>query len=337
MATTIRDAVLEIASNVPSSKPLAVSPTSAPAGAIEEAKLLPLVGQLRELLSADSLTPEVAAEAAAHKDDFTLARFLIARDLKLAAAATMFRETMEFRATRKVNALRCELHPAAKHAPGSASEVRHAASRAHFFAGFGGVTRDGSPFFLEQMGRFDVYAANRSADVFDLMMDSYITYLETAFASVRLASAKSGCMQRAHSIVDASGVSLSHATNVRVIKAVAKIGTSHYPEIMKKVWIVNVPWAFAAAWNLVAPLLPEQTRKKVGIFGKNYLPQLLQEIDESELPKILGGTKESFVETVPRAEKIPEGLGEQLKAARPQGQMAYAVADEKADAPVAIS
>ena len=144
-------------------------------------------------------------------------------------------------------------------------------------------------------------------------------------------------MQRAHSIVDASGVSLSHATNVRVIKAVAKIGTSHYPEIMKKVWIVNAPWAFAAAWNLVAPLLPEQTRKKVGIFGKNYLPQLLQEIDESELPKILGGTKESFVETVPRAEKIPEGLGEQLKAARPQGQMAYAVAEEKAEAPVAIS
>ena len=78
-----------------------------------------------------------------------------------------------------------ELHPAAKHAPGSASEVRHAASRAHFFAGFGGVTRDGSPFFLEKMGNFDVYAANRSADVFDLMMDSYITYLETAFASVR--------------------------------------------------------------------------------------------------------------------------------------------------------
>ena len=41
MATTIRDAVLEVALNVPSSKPLAVSPTSAPAGAIEEAKLLP--------------------------------------------------------------------------------------------------------------------------------------------------------------------------------------------------------------------------------------------------------------------------------------------------------
>ena len=51
---------------------------------------------------------------------------------------------------------------------------------------------------------------------------------------------------------------------VRVIKAVAKIGTSYYPEIMKKVFIVNVPWAFTAVWNLVSPLLPEQTRQKVG-------------------------------------------------------------------------
>ena len=50
------------------------------------------------------------------------------------------------------------------------------------------------------------------------------------------------------SIISSAG---AHATNVRVIKAVAKIGTSHYPEIMKKVWIVNAPWAFAAAWNYV--------------------------------------------------------------------------------------
>lgn len=51
---------------------------------------------------------------------------------------------------------------------------------------------------------------------------------------------------------------------------------------MKKVWIVNAPWAFTAAWNLVVPLLPEHTRKKVAIYGKNYLPQLLDEIDEAE-------------------------------------------------------
>ena len=95
------------------------------------------------------------------------------------------------------------------------------------------------------------------------MMDGYITYLETAFSSVRLASARSGRMQRATSIVDASGVSLAHASHVRVIKAVAKIGTSYYPEVMKRVFIVNVPWAFAAVWRLIAPFLPEQTRKKV--------------------------------------------------------------------------
>lgn len=120
-------------------------------------------------------------------------------------------------------------------------------------------------------------------------------------------------MARAHSIVDASDVSLKHVSHVRVIKAVAKIGTSYYPEVMRKVTIVNVPWAFTAVWNLVAPLLPEQTRKKVSILGKNYLPTLLEDIDASELPAFLGGTR-TEPNGIPRNQKIPAGLGAQLGA-----------------------
>ena len=178
---------------------------------------------------------------------------------------------------------------------------------------------------------FDVSAVNRDAAVFDLMMDSYVTYLETAFAACRVASVRSGRMQRAHTIVDASDVSLSHAANVRVIKAVAKIGTSYYPEIMKKVWIVNVPWAFAAVWSLVCPMLPEHTRNKVAILGKNFLPQLLLEIDEAELPPLLGGTSTRPAIWLPRAEKVPQTLGDELRAAaRVPGSLAVPVSGEAA-------
>lgn len=96
--------------------------------------------------------------------------------------------------------------------------ARHAAVRAHFFAGWGGCCKDGTPFFVEQLGRFDVSATNHDAAVFELMLDAYVFYLETAFSQVRLASSRSGGMQKAMTIVDASGVSLSHATNVRVVK-----------------------------------------------------------------------------------------------------------------------
>ena len=306
-----RAAVLEVVQQPPASnEPLTVSPAAAPDGTLDPT-LVPLVAELRSIVAPDA---ETSAEAAAHLDDFTLARFIIARDRKMADAVSMFRETMRWREARGVNALRRELHAMASHADGSPSATRHAASRAHFFAGWGGCCKDGSPFFVEKMGTFDVAGANRDPAVYELMMDSYVTYLETAFSACRLASARSGAMQRAHSIVDASDVSLAHASNVRVIKAVAKIGTSYYPEIMRKVTIVNVPWAFAAVWNLVAPLLPEQTRKKIAIYGKNYLPSLLEEIDAAELPAQFGGAREEK-NAVPRAEKVPPGLGEQLAAA----------------------
>lgn len=138
-------------------------------------------------------------------------------------------------------------------------------------------------------------------------------YLEVAFTSVRLASARTGTLQRATTVVDAAGASMSMLSHLRVIKTVAKIGTSYYPEIMKRVIIVNAPWAAAMAWRVLAPFLPEQTRKKVSIVSKNFLPQLLEEIDSSEIPISLGGTREA-PNGVPRTAKIPQSLVEEIRA-----------------------
>ena len=306
-AALCKEAVYSLSLGLPDG-PLAVSPLAAPADTLEP-KVLEKLPDLREKIdkAVPALDADARAEASAHMDDYTLARFLIARDLKLEHAEDMFLSTMRWRAEKRVNALRQELHAEAKHS-GPRSKLRHELVRTHSHAGFGGTARDGTPFFVENLGAFDVAAVDKDAEVcmwerggfptripqaafpraralrstwrassyytlraslslqrqvFDLMMDGYITYLENAFSFVRLASAKSGAMQRATTIVDASGVSVSHASHVRVIKAVAKIGTSYYPEIMKRVLIVNAPWAAAVAWKMVAPFLPEQTRKKV--------------------------------------------------------------------------
>jgi hypothetical protein len=311
MRSATRAAVVDITCRVPSGEPLVVKPSQAPVGSLDSS-LVPLIVELRKMLSNDV---KENGDAAAHTDDFTLARFLIARECKLAGAERMFRETMKWRVSRSINQIRRDLHPLGTHAEGSPGAVRAAARREHFFAGFGGHARDGSPFFIERLGRFDVAGVNRDKAVFNFMMDCYVGYLETAFSACRVASAHSGRMTRAHSIVDASGVSLSTMANVRVIKEVAKIGTSYYPEIMRKVTIVNLPWAFAAVWKLVAPLLPEQTRQKVAIYGSDFLPALLDDIDEADLPAFLGGKKDDAELNVPRAAPIPAELGPKLAAA----------------------
>lgn len=227
-AAIVRAAVLDTCANGLPAQPLKVEPQQAPADALtseEQAAVKALRASLESKLT--SLDEAERVEAEAHLDDFTLARFSIARDHKLADAEQMFLATMTFRAGKKINTLRAELHPTAVHPPGTSAHLRHATVRNHFHAGWGGNCRDGSPFFVELMGKLDVASIDKDADLFELMMDGYAcTYLENAFASVRLAAARSGRMQRATLIVDASGASLAMLTHMRVIKSVAKIGTS---------------------------------------------------------------------------------------------------------------
>lgn len=168
-AAATRAAVLEICATAPGhNEPLTVSPSEAPPSTVD-AKTMALISEIKKAVDDAGA---VSAEARAHMDEFTLARFAIARDLKLSDAVKMFSETMAWREARCVNALRGELHPRAEHEPSSVSAARHAAAREHFFAGWGGCCKDGSPFFVEQLGRFDVAGTNQDAVVFDLMMVS---------------------------------------------------------------------------------------------------------------------------------------------------------------------
>jgi hypothetical protein len=90
-----------------------------------------------------------------------------------------------------------------------------------------------------------------------------------------------------------------------------------------KVFIVNAPWAAVKGWNLVAPMLPPDTRDKVHILGSGaFMPKLLEYCDISQLPNFLGGggSETGGVDVRPGdsamgvrpANKVPEGAGARL-------------------------
>jgi hypothetical protein len=87
--------------------PMEVTPKEAPTGALDD-KVLACVNALRAKLEEQPSSDDaaVAAEINAHLDDFTLARFCIARELKLQDAEHMFRTTMAWRAARRINEAR---------------------------------------------------------------------------------------------------------------------------------------------------------------------------------------------------------------------------------------
>lgn len=69
----------------------------------------------------------------------------------------------------------------------------------------------------------------------------------------------------------------------------ASIGQNRYPETMGKFFIINAPWTFSAVWAVIKPWLDEVTVAKIDILSGNYKDSLLKQIDEENLPEILGG------------------------------------------------
>lgn len=306
-----RAAVEQVCNCRPDATALAPLSPVAPSGdanvsSPRRAQLKELRGALKPFIAeaADAVQEEAVALIS---DDWMMFRFLQAREYKIDEAAAMFRAACVWRVSRGVNRVVADLHPAAP------TSVRHAAARQHFYAGYCGVSRDGGPVFCERLGRVDLGALARQPETFALMRDAYVAYIETFMRAVRLASARAERLVRGVVVVDAAGMSFSTLRHIGVIKTVAAIGPPNYPETTAKVFIVNVPFVFSAAWAMVSPLLPAHTRSKVHIFGADFAGALGELVAPGELPDFIGGTQTTFE---PRAERIPADLGERLAADR---------------------
>ena len=67
-------------------------------------------------------------------------------------------------------------------------------------------------------------------------------------------------------VIDVGGLSIPALTrNLAVVRYASRCGLAYFPEGTDRVLVVNAPRLAAAMWKLVAPLLPEGTRRKVRI------------------------------------------------------------------------
>jgi len=68
---------------------------------------------------------------------------------------------------------------------------------------------------------------------------------------------------------------------------------NYYPERLGRVFVVNTPFVFSAAWTMVKPLLDERTRIKIHILGKDF-SKLRHCIDEDSLEQKYKGNHEPY-------------------------------------------
>eukprot|EP01071_Lankesteria_metandrocarpae_P013592 Lankesteria_metandrocarpae@DN736_c0_g1_i1.p1 len=94
------------------------------------------------------------------------------------------------------------------------------------------------------------------------------------------------------SIFDVDGGTMNDlaGNTLKLFKKCTEVIQLHYPERSEKMFIINAPWWFQAAWSIVSPFIDARTRKKISVLGKVYQKELLKDISPENLPIEFGGT-----------------------------------------------
>jgi hypothetical protein len=250
-------------------------------------------------------------------DDFTLLRFLIAREFDVPAAVSMVAERVEWALEVGLDALMAEWRGGAG---GKPTTARSRAADQIFYAGVLGVSASGAPLMVERLGKADLAGVNREGeDLLQLLLKSYIAYLETVFRGVTSESVKQQQLVRSVCLVDAAGCSTSTLWHINVVKAVAAIGPAYYPEMNERVLILQAPWVVAKVWAMLAPLLPAHTRGKVSIVEATpeaTAAALEGVLEMAAVPDFVDGGGAAVPPDVCPTALVPEGIMVQLQGGK---------------------
>jgi hypothetical protein len=75
-----------------------------------------------------------------------------------------------------------------------------------------------------------------------------------------------------------------------LLKVMSEINATLYPERLGRLYVVNAPIFFSAAWTMIKVWLDPRVIDKIHILGSDYKKILLESIDHDQLPTFVGGS-----------------------------------------------
>ncbi|KAJ4810171.1 Sec14p-like phosphatidylinositol transfer family protein [Rhynchospora pubera] len=207
---------------------------------------------------------EAQDPSAKEADNFTLRRFLRARDLDIEKGSSLFLKYLKWRRQAVPNGFISE------------SEIQNELpQRKVCLQGFDKV---GRPIVVGFAAKHDY--SKRNMDEFK----RFVAYfLDKACARMPSGQEKFIC------IADFKGWGYSHC-DIRAYIAALEVMQNYYPERLGKVLLINVPQIFMKTWKVVYPFIDKNTKEKfIFVDDKKLQETLLVDIDESQLPDIYGG------------------------------------------------
>jgi len=229
-----------------------------------------MVRRTREFREAIRASPE--ANVVADWPDKQLLRFMRAREFNVKKALKLLEDDVEW---RKANAGRKIHHSMTEHVmPFLAKRLVRVCGR----------DKSGRPVVVLRNGEFFPRRVKDSMEVVNI----FIFFVE---GLVQLIEA-CGFMEFT-AIADMGGWSLTENFSLPVAQLLAQMLQNHFPERLRYAFVINNPWAFSAAWNLISPFLEDRVKAKVHVWGSK-LEKLKDYIDADVLEVEHGGTHEPY-------------------------------------------
>ncbi|WWC89588.1 uncharacterized protein L201_004513 [Kwoniella dendrophila CBS 6074] len=286
---------------------MSADPLSGHPGHLSETQQAALT-QFRQELIAEGGIPSNKDEVVAHLgydrfDDQTLLRFLRARKFDVPKAKLMWNANEKWRKEFGADEIAANGYdyPEQREVDKYYPQFYHK------------TDKEGRPIYIEQLGKLDInklYALTTQDRQLHHLVHEYEKFLKSRLPAC---SKQSGhLVETSCTILDLYNAGISSFYKVKdYVGAASSIGQNNCksnsdrsdavniltlsffltdPETMGNMFIINAPYLFSTVWSLIKPWLDEATVKKIHILGKNYKTELLQYIDQENLPSDLGGT-----------------------------------------------
>ncbi|EGD79386.1 hypothetical protein PTSG_09796 [Salpingoeca rosetta] len=134
--------------------------------------------------------------------------------------------------------------------------------------------------------------AVRACRVEDVARYHGMVFMEQVYDKLRQQSEKHNRLIDKFIVVqDMTGWSLRSMQKplINMVMETTHLRNANYPQILRKMIIINPPTIIGMCWSLVKPFLRERTRRKIMIVRGKPSQFLSEFMDESQLPRMYGG------------------------------------------------
>lgn len=213
-------------------------------------------------------------------DDYTLENWLKARSYDVEKAITMLRDSVAYKKKMDVDNL-------------LDSYTLPKVLKEYFASGFCGFDKDGSPVLVESYGYMDMRGLMLSCKKED-MEKGELLKCEEIVQKCEMMSKKLNKRVEGLTVIfdmDRVGPKSLWRPGLQMYLHLARILQLNYPNMLKRIFVVNVPKIFPFLWKICRPLISDELKNTLHVLGSNFKTNLLEYIDADNLPEYLGGEK----------------------------------------------